>query len=120
MNDMMQNFDSFSKTLGQNSKNIDEILKQTATATKQLPEVMNSVTQTAKELDEASQSAKQTLAASKALVQNVNNQVLPQMTQTLSSAQTAADNVSSFSSEVQQNPSMLLRGKTAPPKGPGE
>lgn len=120
LNDMMQNLDGFSKTLGQNSQNIDEILKQTAAATQQLPEVMNSVAHTAKELDAASNSAKQTMDASKALVQNVNNQVLPQMTQTLSSAQSAADNISSLSNELQQNPSMLLRGKQPAPKGPGE
>lgn len=119
-NDIMQNFDSFSQTLGKNSANIDEILKQTAQASHQLPQVMNSVAQTAKELDAASNSANQTLNVSKALIENVNNQLLPQMTETLNSAQTAADNIGDLSDELQQNPSMLLRGKTKPPKGPGE
>ncbi len=120
INDIVQNIDMMSKVLGKNSNNVDMILKQTALATKQFPQVMNTVAQTATELDTASKTAVQTLSASKALVQNVNNQVLPQMTQTLNSAQSAADNLSGLASEVQQNPSMLLRGKQPAAKGPGE
>lgn len=118
--DTLQNLDHFSQTLDKNSGNIDNILKTTAQATKQLPQVMNSVADTAKELDAAGKQASQTMVEAKAVVENVNNQVLPQLTQTLNSVQTAADSIGGLASELQQNPSMVLRGKTPPPKGPGE
>lgn len=113
VDDILKNLSTFSNALSRNSDNIDVLLKNTAQASKQLPQVLNNI-------DAASANAKATLSVSKTLLNSVNNQMMPEVSQTLESTQTAADNVGSLAAELQQNPSMLLRGKQAPAKGPGE
>lgn len=113
VDNILNNLSNFSDTLSKNSNNIDVLLQNSAQASKKLPQVLSNI-------DEATANAKQTLSVSKNLLNSVNNQMMPEVSQTLESTQTAADNVGSLASELQQNPSMLLRGKQAPAKGPGE
>ncbi|OGT54103.1 MAG: hypothetical protein A3F43_05765 [Gammaproteobacteria bacterium RIFCSPHIGHO2_12_FULL_42_10] len=49
-----------------------------------------------------------------------DNQILPMAYRALSNFNEASRNLAGVSAELQQNPSMLIRGKTAAPLGPGE
>lgn len=50
----------------------------------------------------------------------LSTQTLPDTNQLLNNLNAAAQNLNSLTSEVKQNPSIILRGKEPPPLGPGE
>lgn len=51
---------------------------------------------------------------------NLSQQTLPQMTETLNSVQRFSQHLDQLSSELADNPSLLIRGRQTPKGGPGE
>lgn len=109
----LENFSVFTKTLSNHSKqlgesmvNLDATLKNAASASKDLP-------QSIKQFNDS-------LSALKTTSQNINNQVIPPAQVLFNQLKTVATTLQQFTTELQRNPSMLVRGKQAPEKGPGE
>jgi len=88
----LQNLNKISANIAANNKNMTIILQNTAKATQQLP----------------------------ITIQTFNNQTLPAANQLLSSLQNVGDNLTIITNQIKQNPSILIRGQTPPPLGPGE
>jgi len=124
---MIQNFNQVSDNLKRNSAKLDEIVDNTASASKQFPAVMQSVKSSAEsvqnianKLSSASNQADQAMQAASATMLNINNQLLPQVQSSLGDFQQTMANLKNFSQELDENPSIIVRGKTPSTPGPGE
>lgn len=118
--DTLKNLSKITKTLADNSKNLDDsmkslrmTLKNTAKASENLPQAITSVR-------DAADQAKATFSGGKVLIQNFSTQVMPEAQQAVQNLSHAAQSVHQLTDQLEQNPSMLIRGKAPAPKGPGE
>lgn len=125
--DMIENFKKMSDDLQRNSGKLDLIIDNTAEASKDLPDVMKSVQNGAEsienianKLSNASNDASQAMQTMSATMLNINNQVLPQVQTSMSDFQATMSNLKRFSNQLDDNPSILVRGKQPAQPGPGE
>jgi phospholipid/cholesterol/gamma-HCH transport system substrate-binding protein len=118
--DMIQNFNHVSADLKHNTAKLDVIMNNTAKATRALPDVMNSVKISAQSVQTFTANANQTLNTMSATVSTINDQLLPQVQSSMTDLQSSLSNFKAFSQDLEQNPSVMIRGKQAPPRGPGE
>lgn len=88
----LKNLSSVSQNLATHNQAITHILQNTAKVSQQLPNT----------------------------IQSFNNQTLPAANQLLHSLQNTSNNMVVISNEIKQNPSVIIRGKSPPPLGPGE
>jgi len=130
----LANIESVSKTLNDNTsvfshimKNTDITMSNAATASEKLPQVMSSIESGARsvktltsQLADAGTQADRVLRGMHTSVQTLNDQLLPGAVNTLGDFQSLISNLNTVSQDLVQNPSVLIRGKTPPPLGPGE
>lgn len=130
----IENFQAFTATLAKNShvvetsiQHANQMLLNTAKASQHLPQAMvhlektlNDMQSMAKGLQQASHEAKRTLQDSRTVIQGVSQQALPSTMHALHQLSAAAQSVQQLTQQLQQNPSMLVRGKAAAKPGPGE
>lgn len=96
---ILLDFRKVSDTLANNSKQFDTILQNTAKISGQFsPLIQNSLQ----------------------AMQQLTTQTLPKANQAVTHIAGVASNFSSFSTQLAQNPSVLIRGSKLPPLGPGE
>jgi phospholipid/cholesterol/gamma-HCH transport system substrate-binding protein len=88
----IQNLQQLTGTLAHDSQYMTTILQNTAKASGQFTPFLN----------------------------NLNTQTLPATNQMMINLDSVIDNLSEVSTELKQNPSILIRGKTSQPLGPGE
>jgi len=127
LRDIIQNFKTLSSNLKENTNKLDSIIDNTAKASQKLPSVMENVDKSAKsiqnisaQLSDASNEADKALQATSSTMQHVNDQLLPQVQVSVEDFQSVMTNLKDFSSELNNNPSMLIRGKEPAQPGPGE
>ncbi len=89
---ILLNLQKISATISANNEKLNSILLNTSLATQRFPHMM------------------QTLEA----------ETLPETNRLIANLGTITDNLSGISQEIQENPSVLLRGKKPQPLGPGE
>ena len=116
-----------SAELSESITRLNETLTHTAVASKRLPAVMKQLQRslkdialTAKEMKSASHAVRDTAKSSEFLINNLNQQTLPNLHQTMSSFNSTMSNLSQLSAQLARNPSQLVRGRAAPQPGPGE
>jgi phospholipid/cholesterol/gamma-HCH transport system substrate-binding protein len=109
----LQNIAKFTDTLAKNSGNISDTLKSSK-------EFLHSASLTSQRLNELSKELQTTVKAGNLTMQTVSQQALPNAMQIMQQLSQILGNVQQISNELPNNPSMLLRGKTVPPLGPGE
>ncbi|OGV26567.1 MAG: ABC transporter substrate-binding protein [Legionellales bacterium RIFCSPHIGHO2_12_FULL_37_14] len=97
--DILMNLDKFSKTLGESSLETQTLIKNAALASKSFPSITNNLN-----------SGLATIA----------QHTVPEMNLLLQRLNRIAINLEKASSEVKQNPSVLVRGATPRKPGPGE
>ncbi|GAB4392042.1 MAG: MlaD family protein [Gammaproteobacteria bacterium] len=126
-NNSLKNIEKLSVALGQNSQSIEGSLKlanrllyNTSLASEQLPQVISQVSATLNNVNDASQQIKVSVRESRSALQGVNQQAIPNTVQALTHLNRVLINIEQLSAELKQNPSVLVRGKQAPPPGPGE
>lgn len=120
LQDTIHNFKDMSDDLQRNSAKLDVIVDNTAQASKQLPQVMRSVESSAKSVENIASQLSSASTQADATMQHINNQVLPQVQSSVSDFQETMANLKSFSQELDQNPSIVVRGKQPSQPGPGE
>jgi phospholipid/cholesterol/gamma-HCH transport system substrate-binding protein len=99
----LQNIAKFTDALAKNSSEMSATLKDSR-------QFLQSATLTSQQLNRMS----------KDLETNFSQQALPSAMQIMQQLSQILDNVQQLSNELHNDPSMLLRGKTHPPLGPGE
>lgn len=130
----LNNFSLISTNLNHNTVKLNNIidnaqitLQNTADASQKLPGVIKNIQQGAQSLNDMS--AQLASSANKvdilvtngdSTIQMVNNQLLPQLINSLSDVQSILDNTKTVSEKLAANPSVIIRGTVAPSPGPGE
>ncbi len=116
----LANLQKFSQTLADNSSRIDasikntsQILQNTARASQKLPQLTQQLQTTLTSVQQISQT-------SRVAVQAINQQIVPNGLELLARLSNVLANLQALTGELQQNPSMLLRGRQPLPRGPGE
>lgn len=123
----LENMQTFTKTLSDNSglieKNLLELhttLSNLSDASKGLPGMIRSVGNASADLSLTVKNIDRTARRSDVVISNFANQILPSAQQSVLHFQIAITNFNEFMNELQQNPSMLIRGKRQAHTGPGE
>lgn len=123
----LQNVQNFTKTLSDNTQEIDTILNNTSKASKKLPATINQLNATltstkklTQKLTTTGQKINNMVDDSRAAMQNISGQTVPQFNETLRKVNQLLASLQALSKELKRNPSMLIRGKALPPPGPGE
>jgi phospholipid/cholesterol/gamma-HCH transport system substrate-binding protein len=116
----LANLQKFSQTLADNSSRIDAsikntslILQNTAQASARLPKLADQLQSTLTSVQQISQT-------SRVAVQAIDQQIVPNGLELLARLSNVLANLQSLTGELQQNPSMLLRGRQPLQQGPGE
>ncbi len=131
---ILENLDGFTTQLDENSAKIDSIivnlnhtLENTSKASQDLPQLVHSLNESAESfhammhtLTSASEQAQVTFTNTSATVENLNDQVLPEAVEALNSFTQVMKQLKNFSHELEDNPSVLIRGRQAKQPGPGE
>jgi phospholipid/cholesterol/gamma-HCH transport system substrate-binding protein len=99
VHNILAHVDKVTEAFSQNPEQLSEAGRQLPIAIKQLSIAMQS---------------------GQAAMQMFSNQALPQAIQTLNSMQSLSTRLDQLTSELEQNPSMLIRGRKPLPAGPGE
>lgn len=120
--------DGIQKLLNQDNLNsLQNILKKTSTASNQFPDTMEKMRDAATGLTSASDQIKSTLQDSEGAIKgfdvaikNLTEQTLPQIYEAARSLKRSMDDIKGVAQQMKQNPSVIIRGTTPPPLGPGE
>jgi len=125
--DSLKNFQRFTKTLADNSelieKNLNEMhtaLHSIDTASQGVPPMLLSIQHLSSDLTATSRTINATAKRSDLVISNFLNQILPSAQEAIDSLQSSSNSFHVFMDQLQENPSMLVRGKATPHKGPGE
>lgn len=117
---ILQHFEALSDTFARNDKNIDKVLKD-------LPKLVADLRGSANKFDlmaeDVSVSGKQfttTMKAGKVSIDQISQQTLPSITELMRRLNDIAINLEKVSSEMRQNPAVIVRGTTPSQLGPGE
>lgn len=127
ISDTLQNTQIFTKTLSDNSdlieKNLMELhktLSHLSVASKELPGMIHSIQGASNDLAQTVHTINNTAHHGDVAITNFSNQILPNAQQAVVNFQDAIVTFNEFMSQLQENPSMLIRGKRRTPPGPGE
>lgn len=130
----LENLSKITKTFSDNSKNIDsslqsmsKLLSNGEKASQRLPVVMEELEgtltafrQLAKNFSAVGHTVNTTAQDTRTAMQNVSQQLVPSAQQLFDQLNTIAGNLQQISTQMQRNPSILIRGQNPPPPGPGE
>lgn len=130
----LENIQTITENLADNSKQMtaimrstNEILKNTANVSQRFPEAMQDlhatlqeISRSAKHMTQAANHASQALSSADNVLTDFHEEVLPGIQQFTSSLGQIGHNVSQFTGELKQHPSILIRGRRIPTPGPGE
>lgn len=131
---ILNNLASVSKVLSENSDSLNHLIRDTqsvmantAVASKKFSSVLDNINASAQSVDEFAASwqsvggtAQETLNNTTAVMQGLNDQFLPDFVETLSEIRSAVRSLESITTEIEQNPAVIIRGKTQSQLGPGE
>lgn len=127
LHDTLNNIEVVSRNLKDNGDKLNRIVQNMATATDKMPSLMDEAEQSmthfnqlSSRLDDAANSVQLTLKQSDAVLQTINNQLLPLAINVLGSIDGFTLRLDDFTQQLSDNPSMLIRGQAPAPLGPGE
>ena len=132
--DSLQNIAVVTKTLSDNSadfsdtmKSLKNVMAHMSVASNDFPDTMKKLNTTLSSIDnlsaqmtKASQGIGSTMQSGKLVINNFSNQIMPNAQAALNSLSRATQSMQQLTDELQRDPSMLVRGKTPAPLGPGE
>lgn len=134
LSETLENIHKISQMMHSDSDQLQSIIRNmgltfhnTAQASKNLPPLIHDLKSASKKLDEmasdikqVSVEAKNTFSSSTVMIENVNQQVLPEFSSTLSEFKAVLESFKTLSETLADNPSAMIRGTVPPKPGPGE
>ncbi|MCF6776368.1 MCE family protein [Thiotrichales bacterium 19X7-9] len=128
ISNILQNTAAISENLKQSSKETTKLIKSANNITtsfsknsQKIDNIINNVNATTKQLDLISnQILSLTTTVEQQTLPNINNVLIPQLSNTLNSFDTVSDNFNQLINKLNQNPSMLIKGQVPSQPGPGE
>ncbi|MBX9692229.1 MAG: MlaD family protein, partial [Cyanobacteria bacterium] len=105
-------------------KNSDTLFKNLSQASKDLPDVIielkQSINKLTTEISEAGQNVSATMKSGKVTLDKISEQTLPPAVSLLHQLNNIAANLEKVSTQMRQNPSVIIRGSAPAKPGPGE
>lgn len=104
-----------------------QTFKNTADASEKVPGLIDRLDAATQSIDDLSQQLQHTavtlnstLASGRVTLNSMSEQLIPQAVRTLMGVNRMTDNFTDLTTELRQDPSILIRGRTPPAAGPGE
>jgi len=116
----LANISKFTTTLSDNSDRINKSLATTQKLIQNTEVASKQFNSTLTKVSHASDEVSTTMKTSRVLINNLSQQTLPGIYDLIDQMQNVANNLQKATSEIKQNPSILIRGKVPPKAGPGE
>lgn len=123
----LKNLSKITQTFADNSadftetmKSLDSTMANVSEASNQFPDTMKRLNALADQMHQTAKTIDTTMKSGQNAITNFSDQVIPAAQQSLSNLSRATMSVNALTDELQNNPSMLVRGKTPAPLGPGE
>lgn len=123
----LANLESFSGVIAKNGKHIDQslanadiLIKNLTDASHQLPEVVRDLKVTVNAMTKAGNKVSSAMDAGKTTIKQISQQALPPTVTLIRRLDAIAANLEKVSSQMRQNPAVVIRGTTPPKPGPGE
>lgn len=130
----LHNMRDITDVIAKNGKNIDQSLEEThhllvnlSKSSNALPEIMrelnssvNTVNNMAIDMANAAQKVSSTMDAGKTTIDKISQQTLPPAVSLINRLNNIAANLEKVSSQMRQNPAVIIRGVSPPRPGPGE
>lgn len=108
----------------QGLKNSDIMIRNLAKVSNDLPQVINelknSINKLTREMGQAGQNVSLTMEAGKTAIDKLSQQAIPSAVILINRLNKVALNIEKVSSQMSQNPAVIIRGTTPPTNGPGE
>ena len=111
------------KTVSSLKRSVDDLQKVTgvlATNSRRLDIMIESAEQTTTNAERVSRDVKPLLDSSQQIVKALQNEILPQTDDAIAKVSDLSTSLKEISTEIEGNPSLLVRGKSPPKPGPGE
>jgi phospholipid/cholesterol/gamma-HCH transport system substrate-binding protein len=124
---ILKNTQVITETVANNDQAIDKILRNSDKTMEQLPDTVVNVNKTVEQLSTLIQQVDQLTGKAGIILQNtaiasqtINQQVLPKTNKVLEQAYQLFYELQQLTQQLENNPSVLIRGRQALPPGPGE
>lgn len=116
-NNILKNLDEHSQSI---IKNSDILIEKLSVSSQQLPATMTQFNTTLKSFNQASLDATEVFDETKYALRQWSSQVIPTTFSLVSEIGLLVADLEQITGELKEQPSLLIRGKTSPPLGPGE
>lgn len=124
---ILTNVDHFSKDLARNGKNLNILMDNLAKTSRDFPHMLEELrvgiskfNTMAESLSKAGSSVSKTMGTGKNAIDKISEEALPPAVILLRRLNTISANLEKVSSEMRQNPAVVIRGTKPPKPGPGE
>ena len=124
---ILANIDHFSKDLAGNGKNVNAFMDNLAKASRDFPRMLDELRvgiskfeTMADSLSKAGNSVSKTMGSGKNTLDKISQEALPPAVVLLRRLNAISANLEKVSSEMRQNPAVVIRGSKPPQPGPGE
>lgn len=125
--DALDSIHRFAQVLAKNSDKmsqvvtkVDKTLTNINQASQDAPETMKSIRRSARSVENAGEAANEMMAKGEKTVEFINQHQLPELQQLTNKLNRSATTLDQLLKQLNDNPSMLIRGKQSTPPGPGE
>lgn len=116
----INNVEAFSQALGSRSEQITAIIDNFSQVSEQLPEVVDRANSMFSSMDEVTNSLAITMNSGQTAIQNLSDQAVPSLIELLDRLSVISRNLEQISSDLNADPSVIVRGKVSSSLGPGE
>ncbi|WP_199739265.1 MlaD family protein [Legionella qingyii] len=124
---ILANIDHFSKDLARNGKNVNVLMDNLAKTSRDFPHMLDELrvgitkfNTMAESLSKAGNSVSKTMGTGKNAIDKISEEALPPAVILLRRLNAISANLEKVSSEMRQNPAVVVRGSKPPKPGPGE
>ncbi|WP_454784139.1 MlaD family protein [Legionella sp. WA2024007413] len=124
---ILTNIDHFSKDLASNGKNVNVLMDNLAKTSRDFPHMLEELrvgiakfNTMAESLSKAGNSVSKTMGTGKNAIDKISEEALPPAVILLRRLNAISANLEKVSSEMRQNPAVVIRGTKPPKPGPGE
>jgi len=111
------------KTVGSLKRSVDHLQKVTqvlANNSQRLDTIISSAERTSKNAEQVSRDVRPLLESSQQVVKTLQNQILPETDDAIIKVSELSTSLKEISTEIERNPTVLVRGRSPPTPGPGE
>lgn len=118
--DSLKNIQVFTKALADNSADLTASMQSLRNTLFHVSEMSDHLPETVAQINKTALTIDQTMQSGQAVIHNFSDQVVPAAQQALSNLSAATTSMHQLTDELQRDPSMLVRGRSPQPPGPGE